>query len=69
MMNGWVVFSYIIAIFCFAFSPICSKLFLVFLHLSQWKRMSVALVRFGWIVCLTNLSDVVLSVCIGVVGC
>ena len=31
--------------------------------------MSIDLVRFGWIVCLTNLSDVVLLICIGVGGC
>ena len=31
--------------------------------------MSMDLVRFGWILCLTTQSSVVLSICIGVGGC
>ena len=69
MMHGWMMFSCIIYIVFFPSLKYVLNCFWFFLHLSQWKRMSMDLVRFGWIVCFTTPSAVVLSICIGVGNC
>jgi hypothetical protein len=43
--------------------------FWVLRHCSQLKRMSIALVHFGWMFLFTTPTAVVLLVCIGVGGC
>jgi len=69
-MLGCVVFGPVVSIIEFTGFPIYGiVLGIVDPVANGMKRMSIALVRFGWILLLTTPSAHALSVCIGVGGC